>query len=184
MNGTFSRAKSVFASFHFSFITMNTNNPFQNEQFRRLVPVVYGLVTLVIGLFALTSVVAFMQLTSGSSSATPTQTTGVPVPPTPVVAKLTEAQEHGKSLFTNNCAQCHAITDEVLVGPGLKGVRERAPGDEWLKKWIRNSSALVAAGDPYAVQVFNKFQKIPMSSFTSLSDADLNDLLDYIGTAK
>ena len=32
--------------------------------------------------------------------------------------------EKGKSLFTNNCAQCHAVTDEKVVGPGLKGIEE------------------------------------------------------------
>ncbi|WP_229201780.1 cytochrome c3 family protein [Arsenicibacter rosenii] len=91
--------------------------------------------------------------------------------------------EKGKSLFTNNCAQCHAASDEVVVGPGLKGVRQRTPGEDWLKKWIRNSQAVVASGDAYAVGVYNKFNKIAMSSFPNLSDSDITSILDYIDSA-
>ncbi|QJW91863.1 c-type cytochrome [Spirosoma taeanense] len=91
--------------------------------------------------------------------------------------------EKGKALFTNNCAQCHAVTEEVVVGPGLKGIMQRTPGREWLHKWIRNSSAVIASGDPYANQVFNKFQKIQMSSFPNLTDADIDGILAYIDQA-
>jgi mono/diheme cytochrome c family protein len=31
----------------------------------------------------------------------------------------------GESIFKNNCAQCHAPTDERVVGPGLKGASSR-----------------------------------------------------------
>ena len=98
-------------------------------------------------------------------------------------APLTEEQLHGKQLFDNNCAQCHAVTEEIVVGPGLKGVTGRAPGEAWLVKWIRNSQAVVASGDPYAVQVYNKFQKIPMSSFTNLTDVDIKAILAYVDMA-
>ncbi len=91
--------------------------------------------------------------------------------------------EKGKTLFTNNCAQCHAVTEEVVVGPGLKGIQQRAPSKDWLHKWIRNSSALIAAGDPYAVQVYNKFNKIQMSNFPNLTDADIDGILAYIDQA-
>lgn len=88
--------------------------------------------------------------------------------------------EKGKTLFTNNCAQCHAVTSDKVVGPGLKGIKERAPGGDWLHKWIRNSSALIASGDQYANQVFNANGKVQMSSFPSLSDADIDGILAYI----
>ncbi|MBD2754689.1 c-type cytochrome [Spirosoma validum] len=91
--------------------------------------------------------------------------------------------EKGKTLFTNNCAQCHAVTSEKVVGPGLKGIKERAPGGDWLHKWIKNSSALIASGDQYANQVFNANGKVQMSSFPSLSDADIDGILAYIDQA-
>ena len=91
--------------------------------------------------------------------------------------------EKGKVLFTGNCAQCHAVTEEIVVGPGLKGIRLRSPGNEWLYKWIRNSSALIATGDPYAVQVFNQYQKIQMPSYQNLTNADIDGILAYIDQA-
>lgn len=91
--------------------------------------------------------------------------------------------EKGKTLFTNNCAQCHAVTDEKVVGPGLKGVEQRTPGKDWLHKWIRNSSAVIATGDAYANQVFNANGKVQMSSFPNLSDADIDGILAYIDQA-
>lgn len=91
--------------------------------------------------------------------------------------------EKGKALFTNNCAQCHAVTEEVVVGPGLKGIQQRAPGKDWLHKWIRNSSTVIATGDPYAVQVFNRYQKIQMASFPNLTDGDIDGILAYIDQA-
>ena len=91
--------------------------------------------------------------------------------------------EKGKTLFTNNCAQCHAVTGEKVVGPGLKGIEERAPSRDWLHKWVRNSSAVIATGDAYANQVFNANGKVQMSSFPSLSDADIDGILAYIDQA-
>ncbi|WP_461092813.1 c-type cytochrome [Spirosoma gilvum] len=91
--------------------------------------------------------------------------------------------EKGKTLFTNNCAQCHSVTADKVVGPGLKGIESRAPGKDWLHKWIRNSSALIASGDQYANQVFNANGKVQMSSFPSLTDADIDGILAYIDGA-
>lgn len=88
--------------------------------------------------------------------------------------------EKGKTIFSNNCAQCHAVTDEKIVGPGLKGIQQRTPGKEWLYKWIRNSSAVIASGDAYANQVFNANGKIQMSSFPNLTNADIDGILAYI----
>jgi cytochrome c2 len=61
----------------------------------------------------------------------------------------------GEKLFKINCASCHKVTDQKLVGPGLKGVADRVPkpAEEWLIKWIKNSQALVKAGDAYAVKI-------------------------------
>ncbi|CCH53213.1 cytochrome c class I [Fibrisoma limi BUZ 3] len=117
-----------------------------------------------------------------SSPAAVTQQAGGPASAVKPVA-LTEQQTKGKELFTNNCAQCHAVTEEVVVGPGLKGVKARTPGEAWLINWIRNSQAVVASGDPYAVQVYNKYNKIPMSNFPNLTDENIKAILAYVDPA-
>lgn len=108
---------------------------------------------------------------------------GGPATATPAPAGGGGDAEKGKALFTNNCAQCHAVTEEVVVGPGLKGVRQRTPGVDWLHKWVRNSSAVIATGDPYATQLYNKFNKVQMSSFPNLTDSDIDGILAYIDKA-
>ncbi|GAB3496700.1 hypothetical protein GCM10027341_15880 [Spirosoma knui] len=148
------------------------------DQTRSLISALTGLIGLVILSVFLLFMSAFLLPTEATTSnagkgATPTASVSKP-------AQLTEEQLHGKRLFTNNCAQCHAATDEVVVGPGLAGVETRTPGQAWLIKWIRNSQAVVASGDPYAVQVYTRFNKIQMSSFPNLTDADIKAILAYI----
>ena len=98
-------------------------------------------------------------------------------------APLTEQQLHGKQLFDNNCAQCHAVTEKIVMGPGLKGVTVRAPNEAWLLKWIRNSQVVVASGDAYGVTVYNEFGKVAMPSFQNLTDADIRSILSYVDAA-
>jgi mono/diheme cytochrome c family protein len=87
----------------------------------------------------------------------------------------------GEKLFKINCASCHKVTDQKLVGPGLKGVAARVPqpAEAWLIKWIKNSSALVKSGDAYAVKVFNENNKSVMPS-QALSDDEIKSVLAYI----
>lgn len=152
------------------------------EKARSLTAALNGLVVLVVLVLVLT--VALFFVVPSSSEANSTQaSSGGPAAAAPKEVALSAGQQHGKELFTNNCAQCHAASDEVVVGPGLKGVRQRTPGDEWLKKWIRNSQAVVGNGDKYGVEVFTKYNKIAMSSFPNLKDQDITDILDYIDVA-
>lgn len=88
----------------------------------------------------------------------------------------------GETLFKNNCAACHAVSAEVVVGPGLKGINERKDF-AWLSKWIRNSQAMIASGDSYAVEIYNKYNKAQMTSFPNLSDDDIRNMLAYVDAA-
>nr|WP_229238818.1 c-type cytochrome [Dyadobacter sp. Leaf189] len=88
----------------------------------------------------------------------------------------------GEALFKNNCAQCHAVTDERVVGPGLKGASSRHDF-AWLSKWVRNSQAMIAAGDPYAVKIYNEYSKAQMTSFPNLSDDDIKGIFAYVDQA-
>jgi mono/diheme cytochrome c family protein len=88
----------------------------------------------------------------------------------------------GESLFKNNCAQCHAVTDERVVGPGLKGSTLRNDM-QWLIKWVRNSQAMIAAGDPYGVKIYNEYSKAQMTSFPNLSEDDIKGIFAYVDQA-
>lgn len=88
----------------------------------------------------------------------------------------------GEALFKNNCAQCHAVTDERVVGPGLKGATGRHDF-AWLSKWVRNSQAVIASGDPYAVKIYNEYSKAQMTSFPNLSDDDIKGIFAYVDQA-
>ena len=84
----------------------------------------------------------------------------------------------GESLFTNNCTSCHQVSNEVVVGPGLKGVHERRPL-AWLISFIKNSQKLIQSGDKYAVELYKKYNQtmMPTHDFT---DAQIGSIIAYI----
>ncbi len=88
----------------------------------------------------------------------------------------------GGSLFKSNCSSCHDTGTTKSVGPGLKDIHKKHDF-AWLAKWIRNSQAMIAAGDPDAIKIYNEYNKIPMTSFPTLSDDDVKDILAYIDDA-
>ena len=94
-------------------------------------------------------------------------------------ATLAQDAAEGETLFKNNCAACHASTDEVLVGPGLKGVSERRP-IEWIVKWVHNPQAVIASGDKYANDLYNKFNKAAMTPYPNFSEAQIKGIIAYI----
>lgn len=91
---------------------------------------------------------------------------------------LTQMYALGKRLFDNSCLQCHQTSDERMVGPGLKGVFERRSVD-WITRWIENSQKMIADGDPYAVKIYNEYNKSAMLSF-GYKGKDMQALLFYM----
>ncbi len=93
---------------------------------------------------------------------------------------MSHAQDvkEGQTLFKSKCTTCHSVTKKV-VGPALAGMTERHD-EEWLVKWIKNSQALVAAGDPTAVQLFEENNKLVMTAFTDLSDDQIRNIIAYV----
>ena len=89
-----------------------------------------------------------------------------------------EADHPGYKIFKANCMACHRI-HQKLVGPALAGVLERRDS-LWVISMIRNSSQLIASGDPAAVELFREFNGTVMTSFTSLSNDELKALLEYL----
>ncbi len=95
---------------------------------------------------------------------------------------LTAAEQlPGYGLFKEwGCNTCHAI-DRKVVGPALANIRGRR-SDEWLQKFIQNSSAMIASGDDYAVNLYNDYNQLQMPNH-DLSDEEVTSILDYITEA-
>ncbi|MFN3840508.1 MAG: c-type cytochrome [Cyclobacteriaceae bacterium] len=85
----------------------------------------------------------------------------------------------GESLFNANCKTCHRV-HQKLVGPALENVYNRAPSIDWIKAFIRNSAAVIASGDDYAVKLYNDYGKTQMTAFTGLKDEQIMAILAYI----
>ncbi|MDH3698647.1 MAG: c-type cytochrome [Flavobacteriaceae bacterium] len=89
----------------------------------------------------------------------------------------------GKQLFNQNCAACHSL-NRKMTGPALANVESRLAEEEgldkdWLSRWIKNSPAMIAEGDAYAVRTYNEYNQAAMTAFPTLSDQDIDDILAY-----
>ncbi len=89
-----------------------------------------------------------------------------------------QAQEDGEKLFKSYCASCHSPGANMLVGPGLAGVYDKYER-EWLYKWIKNSSTLIATGDAQAVAVYEQYNKVIMPA-QPVTDVQIDAILNYI----
>lgn len=90
------------------------------------------------------------------------------------------AQHDGEKLFKQSCGSCHTITNDKLVGPGLKDITIKRKED-WLIKWIKGSTALIKSGDADANAIFDKYNGLVMPD-QNLSDDEVKSVLAYITT--
>ena len=89
--------------------------------------------------------------------------------------------QDGAKIYKQNCAVCHALTDQKLTGPGLAGIFDRAPKGDWLNKWILNNEKLIKSGDAYANKIYNENGKAARSVFEGqLTDKDVVAVIAYI----
>jgi protein SCO1/2 len=84
----------------------------------------------------------------------------------------------GPSMFRTRCAACHSIGGGDGVGPDLLGVTN-ARGREWVTKYLLAPDKALAANDPVAVALFNKYNKVKMPNL-HLPPADVQLLIDYL----
>jgi cytochrome c2 len=104
-----------------------------------------------------------------------------------VVARAEEAHDQkppgfspeAAATFNRRCTACHTYGKGVKVGPDLKGVTSRRKRD-WLVKFVRGSSKVIASGDPTATALFAQFKQQRMPDWTDLSEKKVNDILDYL----
>jgi mono/diheme cytochrome c family protein len=133
-------------------------------------------------LFRTLFAVFFVTATAVAQDAVPAAD-AAPVAATAAAPAATEGDAVlGEKLYKNNCAQCHALDNAVVVGPGLKGIQERRDYP-WLRKWINNPNAVIASGDDYAVKLYEKYNKAQMTAFPSFGDAEIKGILAYIDAA-
>lgn len=85
-----------------------------------------------------------------------------------------------ETVFAAKCAMCHDFK-ENRIGPALDGVHQRWDNDVTrLKAFIRNSQEVIQSGDPYAVALYEKWNKSAMPAFPGLTDAELEALVAYL----
>ena len=102
---------------------------------------------------------------------------------TPVILTIKGDPEAGSKNFKMYCRACHTLSDQKITGPGMRNVFERIPPpqNEWLKKYILNSSKLRENGDVYAIQLYKDYNGSNMPAFENiLSDKDINDILYFL----
>ncbi|PCJ26827.1 MAG: cytochrome C [Flavobacteriales bacterium] len=95
--------------------------------------------------------------------------------------QLNSYSQDGKKIFKANCAACHSVGSNKVVGPGLEGISEKY-SEEWLLKWTKNSTELIASGDADAIAAFEKGLMIPMPPQEHLSDGELKAVYNYIAS--
>jgi len=88
----------------------------------------------------------------------------------------------GEALFKSLCASCHKRYKRA-TGPALFGVTEKH-STEWIYSWVKNSAAMIAAGDAEALAIYEEFNKTPMNAFPQLTNKDIDDILAYVMVPK
>lgn len=88
----------------------------------------------------------------------------------------------GQILFTQNCTSCHQIKTDG-IGPKLSGITS-ITSPAWVKKFIKNSQDVIAAGDERGTLLFLKYKKAIMPSYSHLQETELDAIVDYLATTK
>ncbi len=86
-------------------------------------------------------------------------------------------QNKGKILFKSNCARCHYITDQKMIGPGLKGVMTRINEKQFIS-WVQDP-AKVRQKDPYFKKLYKEYDESVMPSF-KLTDEEILSIISYV----
>lgn len=81
--------------------------------------------------------------------------------------------------FRQNCISCHTIGGGRLVGPDLKNVTQRKDRS-WLVNFVTNPKGVLDSGDPYAQELFEKANRVPMPLAPGMTRERAEKLLDLI----
>ncbi|MGY2342434.1 SCO family protein [Pseudomonas sp. SDO5532_S415] len=92
---------------------------------------------------------------------------------------------NGEELFRTRCASCHSLgpldgqgIGLRSIGPDLIGVtRQRDPA--WLSRWIREPDRMLAEKDPIAMELFERFDRIPMPNLR-MDEKSAQSIIDFL----
>lgn len=149
-----------------------------------LIKLYWLLLLIVLGLFTVTITNTFLSEETDKTIAvtTTSKTNFSTIPP-----ELLGSVAAGKKLFRTNCATCHNKNMKSdMTGPALAGVRARWSDypESDLFAWIKNATKLIEAGHPKAVEIYTKWNKVPMTAFNNMTEAEVTAILDYIDSVK
>ena len=82
------------------------------------------------------------------------------------------------AVFNNRCGVCHTVGRGDDVGPDLQGVTERRD-EAWLIAFVQSSQTVIGAGDPTAVELFERYgrQKMPDHPYTA---QQISEIFAYV----
>lgn len=86
--------------------------------------------------------------------------------------------DNGAYLFASRCSVCHSIGQGDKLGPDLLGVTARRERT-WLLRYIQVPDQVLAAGDPIARALSEKYEKVRMPN-VSLGGADAAAIVSYL----
>lgn len=86
-----------------------------------------------------------------------------------------EMAAKGEAIFTSKCAACHKMSNEKLVGPGLRDVTNRRT-PEWIMNMITNPEEMTKK-DPVGQALYEKH--LVQMTFQNVSDEETRQILEY-----
>ena len=84
--------------------------------------------------------------------------------------------EKGKTIFEGKCSACHQLSDQKIVGPGLKGVTERRK-PEWIMNMIVKPVEMTQK-DPQAKALLA--EHLTQMTNQDIQEPDARALLEYL----
>ncbi|MBL0309907.1 MAG: cytochrome c [Bacteroidetes bacterium] len=88
----------------------------------------------------------------------------------------TKLAEQGKAVFEAKCVACHRVTDQKIVGPGLKGIT-KIRSAAWILNMITNPLEMTQK-DPAAKELLA--EHLTQMTFQDVSDEQAKELLEYL----
>ncbi len=83
--------------------------------------------------------------------------------------------QKGMVVFNAKCGACHKMTDQKIVGPGLKDVTKRRT-PEWIMNQITNPAEMEAK-DPVGKALLEKH--LTQMTFQNVTDDETRQILEY-----